>query len=372
LKKRILLIDNVVKREDLIMSPLFWLNQFLNFILSLLSGSVDKKKFKKYLLALILEDKYFSVRRFSKTTREYSLDQFYYFLKTRINWNKLFIRIAKLVILTFGAAGFYLTSDGSPLKQRYAQYRIAKHGHISIKEMKNVPQNELISLGLTNGIIYIPILWDIWVSSKVSKKSDFKTKPDIFMNLLKRYLNLKIPVKTVMFDSFFTSKEILKWLNKNGFKFTTRIKKNRTIYTNGIKHLLCDLKLKEDESIVCTIQGIKEQVKILMFHHKDEEVYACSNNILLSDAELKAAYKSRWEVEVFHRESKQKLGLENFQVEDWQKLVNHVGFVCLAYSLLTMLRQKIGGSVGDAKFKLQDEVYGISSSADTFEQKLAS
>jgi len=38
---------------------------------------------QKYLLALIFEDKYFSVRRFSKTTQEYSIDQFYYFLKQR-------------------------------------------------------------------------------------------------------------------------------------------------------------------------------------------------------------------------------------------------------------------------------------------------
>jgi hypothetical protein len=349
-----------------------WLSYFLNFILPLLSWHIDSKKFKKYLLALILEDKYFSVRRFSKTTQEYTLEQFYYFLKTKINWNKLFIRLAKLVILMFGRVGFYLAADGTALKQEYAGYRIAKHGHVYIKDKKHIPQNEMISIGLTNGTIYIPILWDIWVSNKVCKKADFKSKPEIFMNLLKRYLILKIPVKTIMFDSFFTSKEILKWLSENGFKYTTRIKSNRTIYVDGIKHILKDLKLKEDESIVCTLEGIKEQVKILMFHHKNEEVYACSNDISLSNDELKASYKSRWEVEVFHRESKQKLGLENFQVEDWQKLVNHVGFVCLAYSLLTILKQKSGGSAGDVKFKFQDEVYGISRSADTFEQKLAS
>lgn len=50
-----------------------------------------------------------------------------------------------------------------------------------------------------------------------------------------------------------------------------------------------------------------------MFYHKDEEVYACSNDISLTDAQLKAQYKSRWKCEVFHREPKQKLGLENKQ-----------------------------------------------------------
>lgn len=349
---------------------MFWLNHILNIILPLLSCSIDSKKFKKYLLALILEDKYFSVRRFSRTTQEYTLEQFYYFLESKINWNKLFIKLAKVVISMFSIADFYLVADGTALRQEYADYRIAKHDHVCIRGKKNIPQNELISIGLTNGTIYIPILWDIWVSNKVCKKTDFKSKPEIFMNLLKKYLILKIPVKTIMFDSFFTSKEILKWLNENGFKFTTRIKRNRNVYVNGIKHKIEDLKLKEDESIICAIEGIKEQVKILMFYHKNEELYACSNDISLSDAELKAQYKSRWKCEVFHRESKQKLGLENFQIENWQKLINHVGFVCLAYSLLTILQQKSEGSVGDVKFNLQDDVYGIATSTDTFERKL--
>ena len=140
------------------MSPMFWLSYFLNFVLSFLSWHIDSKKFKKYLLALILEEKYFSVRRFSKTTQEYSLEQFYYFLNTKINWNKLFIRLSKLVILMFSRVGFYLVADGTALKQEYADYRIAKHGHVCIKGRKNIPQNEMISIGLTNGIIYIPIL----------------------------------------------------------------------------------------------------------------------------------------------------------------------------------------------------------------------
>ena len=354
------------------MSPMFWLSYFLNFVLSFLSWHIDSKKFKKYLLALILEEKYFSVRRFSKTTQEYSLEQFYYFLNTKINWNKLFIRLSKLVILMFSRVGFYLVADGTALKQEYADYRIAKHGHVCIKGRKNIPQNEMISIGLTNGIIYIPILWDIWVSAKVCKESDFKSKPDIFMNLLKRYLILKIPVKTIMFDGFFTSQKILKWLSENGFNYTTRIKSNRTIFINGKECILSNLGLKEDESIICNLKGINESVKIIMFYHKDEKIYACSNDISLSDKELKAQYKSRWKCEVFHRDSKQKLGLENFQVEDWQKLINYVGFVCLAYSLLTIIQQKFGGSIGDVKFNLQDDVYGISSSADTFERKLAS
>ena len=83
------------------MSPMNWLNQLLNIILPLLSCHIDEKKFKKYLLALILEDKYFSVRRFSRKTKEYSLDQFYYFLKTTINWNNTVDPMSRTIFKVF-------------------------------------------------------------------------------------------------------------------------------------------------------------------------------------------------------------------------------------------------------------------------------
>lgn len=50
------------------------------------------------------------------------------------------------------------------------------------------------------------------------------------------------------------------------------------------------------------------------------EVFLCSNNISLFNAELKAEYKSRLNVKVFNRESKQKFVLGNFQVEEGQNL----------------------------------------------------
>ncbi len=41
-------------------------------------------------------------------------------------------------MLLIGSQGFYLVSDGTPLKQKYATHRIAKHGHISIKGKKKI------------------------------------------------------------------------------------------------------------------------------------------------------------------------------------------------------------------------------------------
>jgi hypothetical protein len=354
------------------MSQSFWLNIFLNYILSFVSKDIDKTSFRKYLIGLIYEEKGFCVHKISKNTKEKSMWQLYDFMESKIHWKNLFYQLAKLILPIFKAFNFYLTADGTPLKQVYAKNRITKKGLVSIVGMKNIPQNEMISIGLTNGNIYIPLDFCIWTSSKVCGAKEYKKKTDMFLNLMKKYLLMQIPVKTIMFDSYFASKKIIKWLNKNGFIWFTRIKKNRKIYLNGNKCQLQKSGLNYDESIITKMNGISQQVKILRFLHQDEEYYICSNNIHLTDEQLKSGYLKRWQVEVFHREAKQKLGLEFLMMQSWKKLTNHVGFVCLAYSLLTILKQLSGGSVGDVKFKIADEALCISSAIDIIDRKLAS
>ncbi|MEI7475539.1 MAG: transposase [bacterium] len=174
-----------------------------------------------------------------------------------------------------------------------------------------------------------------------------------------------------MFDSFFASKKIIKWLNRKGFTWFTRLKRNRKVQIAKNNAQLQKLGLNYDESVICKLNDIKGEVKILRFCHQDEEYFIGSNNINLTSEELKVGYLKRWQVEVFHREAKQKLGLDYLMMQSWNKLTNHVGLVCLAYSLMTVLGQLSGGSVGDVKFKLADEALGISSALDIIDANLA-
>ncbi len=253
-----------------------------NTIVSQFDLNIDLNNIRKYLLALLFEDKYFSIQKFSDNTKTYTQEHFYYFLKRKINWQKIFCRLAKLVFTLFSVFGFYLAADSIPLKQD------SEHN------------NEIIELYLTNGTIYIPLLFDVWVSPEKSRENNYRTKQEILMNMLKKFQSFKIPVNTIMFDSLFNSKDFLEWLNENEFNYIT---------------------------------GIKPEMS--------------------------------------HRISKQKLGIDKFPLKDWEKFINHVGFVCLSYSLLTILHEKFAPSIGDIKFNLQDEICGISRFAN-YEQKLAS
>jgi len=243
-----------------------------NTIINHFDIKTDLDEIRKYLLALLLEDKYFSIQKFSKTTPKRTPEKFFRFLKRKVNWQKIFCRLAKLVLALFSTFGFYLATGSTPLKQ----------GSKSAREM--------FELYLTNGKIYIPMFFDIYERTEADGESNYRKKQELLLTFLKKFLAYKIPVNKILFGSFLNSPAVLDWLNKNEFKLMTGI--------------------KQDEC---------EKSKTL------------------------------------HRESMQKMGLKNCESAELQNLVNHVGFVCLSYSLLTILQEKFAASIGNIKFSLNDE-----------------
>jgi hypothetical protein len=360
-----------IKEGLTLIKTLSTLNKLLNILIPLISGYVDIENFKVYLLGIILQERWFSTHGISKRNETKSMWQTYDFLMTSINWQKIYYTLANYAFVMFMGFNWYLVVDGSPLKQPYAEYRITKRGFICIKGIKNMPHNELICLSLTNGIVYIPLDFRIWTSPKITNKRDYKKKTELFSAMLYEYLIKRIPVKTILFDNGFASMTILRWLNNHGFTWFTRIKANKNVRYNGKKCHLKDLNLEIDQSVILEMIGVKGLVKIIRTCHQDEIVYIATNLTTIEDKQLIEMYKQRWKCEVFHRNGKQHLGLEYIYIRNWQKLQNHVGFVCLAHALLSILQQSWGGSIGYVKHIIHDEVYQIHDAHERLLQKLA-
>jgi Transposase DDE domain len=288
-----------------------------------------------YLLGIIQDSRYFSVHGLSQKTTGQSKESLYKLLQMRINWEKILYTFASPFLQS---GKWYLVIDGSPLEQPFARFRIAKHAHVSTKSMKYVPPNQVISLILTNGTIQLVLDYKIWVSPKVAKPGDYKKITVLALELLKRAKFLKLPVKEVLFDNYFACKKILDWLNEDQYTWVTRLKGNRIVYINGTPSRLDELNLSTGESIVAELKGVQGQVRILRLLYQDEVVYVATNLVNVDNQELKRRYGIRWDIEVYHREAKQQLGLEYLWMRNYRALYNHVGFVCLAYSLLSALR----------------------------------
>lgn len=348
------------------------ISKYLNLLFLVILPSVSIELFGAYLSGIMQGDHYHSVLRISEKTQKHKRWKFYDLLKQKINWKKIFYELAKAVLRGKDQNSWSIIIDASPLEQHFAEYRITKKDPVSIKDMKNVPHNQVVSLILTDGIRKIVFDYRIWVSKKVSKASDYVKQTDLALDMLKKYHTNNLTIKTVLIDSGFSSKQILKWLNKNGYIWFTRLKKNRVIYIDGIKYNLEGLNIKIDSSIIGELQNIRSKVKILRLNYQDEDVYVATNAIELNNTKIKNMFKRRWKIELFHREAKQHLGLNYIHMESYRALKNHVGFVCLAFSLLSCQQKSQRTKIGDIKRKIQDELYSTHDGIDRFMQKLVS
>ena len=178
------------------------IGQTFGILMAQISKVYEKNIFVKYLLGLILQEKKFSILEISESTEEYSYDQFNYFLETQIKWSNIYYMLAKFIIELFQEENWYLVADGSPLKQQHAKKRVTREGHKDMPD-KNTPQNELICLSITNGTIFIPLDFYIWVSPKVENEKVYKKKTDALLSLLKKYQFMGMAIKTIVFYSFF-------------------------------------------------------------------------------------------------------------------------------------------------------------------------
>lgn len=338
--------------------------KYLKPLVSLIEGEHHQKTFEKYISGLMLENKNFSTLEINEKTEEKELSQLYYFLEQTINWRKLLYTQAKAVIANDNPDAFTLLLDATPIKQKYAEHRITKTGLVNISELNHVPNNEIVGMYLTNGDKYIPLEFKLWASSKVTEANDYKKKTKQFIELFQYYGMNGMPVKKAIFDNGFASMYNLNWLMENEYTFITRLKSNKIVYIDGKKHILSELGLKKGESIICELKGIRKNVKILRFWHQDEEYFIVTNELEMTDDNLKQEYLFRWGVEVFHREAKQKLGLEKMLVRSWRKLTNRVGLICVVYGFLTTIKQHVTASVGKTKRIIQDFIYSTHDSAD--------
>jgi Transposase DDE domain len=318
-------------------------------------------------LGLIQDERYFSAYGLSRRTRNHNIFDLYGILQMKIQWEKLFYTLAK----TMTPSGeWFLILDSSPLSQPYAKFRITKHGFVNIQDQKRVPHNQIVSLIMTNGLTQIVLDYRIWTSPKVARQADYRKQTDLALDLIKRSALMHLPVKTVFFDSFFASKAIISWLNKHHYIWVTRLKGNRIVFNQGQASNIQDLNMKSGDTIQAELKDIRSNILIRCIQYQDETVYVATNGTDVDGPELERRYRLRWKIEEFHREAKQQLGLEYLWMRNYRALYNHVGFVCLAYSLLSILQTGKKRTIGTVKRSIQDELYSTHDGIDRFTQKL--
>ena len=202
-----------------------------------------------------------------------------------------------------------------------------------------------------NGITlnYAVILYD-------KTKSKIKIVQDIAAELPEAPV-----VSYFLCDSWYTSVDIMKSFLKKGFYTIGALKTNRILYPMGIRQKASELALhmrKSDPNVslvtvdkrkfyVYRYEGnlnkISNAVVLLSYpeecfgNQKALRVFI-STDVSLSTQEILDSYAKRWSIELFFRQSKQKLGLDKYQIRSSQGIQRYWLIMSFTHYLCCMCK----------------------------------
>lgn len=218
---------------------------------------------------------------------------------------------------------------------------------------------------------------------------DFKKITQIAAELIREF-NPPEGIKVrVLFDSYYLCPVVVKACRKKGFRFVSTLKGNRTLFKNGQKHKTkryCRNLFRHRSKKTLSLFKSKGRVEYayidagwmdvhrigrlhVIFSRKkgDSKILGlATDEPSLSASQIIRTYDGRWNIEVFFKDSKQLLGLGQYQNVSLKAAVTHLHLVCLAYALLTHIAISRKGAKAERKSasrlsvgELQNEVRRI-------------
>lgn len=185
------------------------------------------------------------------------------------------------------------------------------------------------------------------------KGTQFKTKIELAQELIEYAIELGLEVQGVLFDSWFASKEFIKFLHNNELHWVTRLKSDRNVKIKGryvpiaefaatlpreaFKRIKIADRVYQAFSKAVDLKGVG-QVRILISYDNEEfsgtPAFFATDQIRWEGTRIIRTYSKRWNIETFFKDSKQNLGLEDYQLRDLWGIKRHWYLIFLAYSLL--------------------------------------
>ena len=228
----------------------------------------------------------------------------------------------------------------------------------------------LVNCFFTDGKHRFPVKSDFYLRDEdADKEHPFKTSREICMEQLDYSVSKKIPFWLVMADAGLYSDFMIKKIKSlkkkyvigiritNKFTINNREKRiNASDYFDTITDLDFNTHIIGGEvyhlhTKEIYTRGIGKERLLISYKDGDEDVIKIyTTNVLdKSDEEMMEILLERWEIETLHRDAKQHLGLEDYQLRKFGGIQKVVLAVLVAYTLLALcLHQKILEPLGRA------------------------
>lgn len=298
-----------------------------------------------------------AISQFS-TFKNVSYEQIQYFV-SESDWDtdefnkrrlKLIINQPKLK----GIKGIGIIDDSLTHKTGKEMEEVCKHFDHSEGRMQL--GHNLVTSFFLNPLIKYPILEDIYVRQEnCNQEKIFKSKQQIAQEHVDYAKDLNLPIDTWVFDSWFLSKILTDKIEVNDQDWISVLKTNRVIIVNGrrmqvgkyaktITKDMLQLTTVKDKSYFYFTKTFKmsKQGKVRLVFTKAQDKPNNPFTILVTNRtnweknKIIETYRERWEIETFFRDSKQNLGLEDYQLRKIKGLKHYFNLVFLAYTILQL------------------------------------
>ena len=194
--------------------------------------------------------------------------------------------------------------------------------------------------------------------SDLADKSMFKTKNQIGCEMIDEMSKQK-KLFCFVFDTWYSNKQVIRKIKANNKHYVTQIKSNRNVTLS-----------RKEKAVREHAKHIEEkQYNHITINNKKFKVFACSSfikgigSVLLLFCRMWMEDKGKWSeinyiitdllsfseesvlrlylirggIECFHREAKQHLGLESYQIRKSRGIQRYLFLVMITYALLVML-----------------------------------
>jgi hypothetical protein len=184
------------------------------------------------------------------------------------------------------------------------------------------------------------------------KKVPFKTKIDLAQELVEDALQLGLEIQGALFDNWFASKDFIKFLRGKGLHWVTRLKSDRNVKIKGryvaigefagtlpresFRRVQIGNRIYQVFSKAVDLKGVGQARILISYDNEDfsgSPAYFATDQIRWEGTRILKTYSKRWNIETFFRDSKQNLGLEDYQLRDLWGIKRHWYLIFLAYSL---------------------------------------
>jgi hypothetical protein len=262
---------------------------------------------------------------------------------------------------TEGSSGTLIIDD--TINEKAGKHMEEAGYHYDSSQGKAVWGHDLVTTHYVNGDSEYPASLSLYVKKDTchEEKKAFKTKIMLAVEQIEAFTPPAGAMTIVAFDSWYFCRQVVEAARKRGWDWVTQAEANRVIHLKGVKMNVTELaeSLPEERFRKVTVggeafslSGFKAwmskvgEVRLVVSREEDGFHFYVTNRLEWTDRRVVEAYRVRQSIEVFYRDVKQNLGLEEYQVRKGRGAIIHWHLVFTAYTLLALLRRSLRGALG--------------------------